>query len=318
VKRAHAALSVLVSAGLGAAQPASAQAFLPRPGEASLSVAYTRFEGGDHLYDGDVSYSTRGYVCEGRSCFLGTEQSDTFTGELDLGLHDRVALSGRVNDVRSRYDGNAPANVEIDDGQWRSGFQDAYVQLRFQALRSRALFLTPFVGYQFPLADYPTRGHAARGRGVDAWTVGVSMAKVLRRLPGAYVQFAYSLGSDNLPIDLFRNHFDLDVGYLVSPNLSVGVSTAFRFSSGGLSWTGGADCGHACPPDVDNALSQEAGLGVAASNSQAIQLGAGASYRMFDTSLFVSAVTTLTGENTIDADFFSVGLSRSFRTPWSR
>ena len=303
---------------LGDLHPASAQAFLPRRGEVSLSTTYTRFEGGDHLYDGDVSYSTRGYVCEGRNCFLGTEQSDTFTASLDVGLHDRLAATGTIDLVRARYDGNAPDNVDIDDGRWRSGFQDAYVQLRFQALRRYPFFLTPFVGYRFPVADYPTRGHAARGRGVDAWTVGVSSARMLPGLSRAYCQFRYALGSDNLPIDLFRHHFDLHLGYLVSRNLTVDISSAFRFSSGGVSWTGGADCGHACPPDVDNALSQEAGLGVAASNSRAVQLGAGISYRMLGTDLFASVVTTVSGENTIDANFFSVGLGYSFRTPWSR
>ena len=110
----------------------------------------------------------------------------------------------------------------------------------------------------------------------------------------------------------------MDVGYLVSRKLSVSLSTAFRLSSGGLSWTGGSTCGHACPPDVTNALNQEESLGVAASNSQAIQLGAGVGYSMSAVSLFASAVTTLFGENTIDADFFSVGLSYSFLTPWAR
>ena len=205
----------------GGGERAHAQAFVPPPGEASLSVSYTRFEGGDHLYDGDVSYSTRGYVCEGRSCFIGTEQSNTFTGSLDLGIRDRFAVSGVVSHVGARYVGNAPDNVNIDDGEWRSSFQDAYVQLRFQALRRYPLVVTPFLGYRFPLTGYPTDGHAARGRGRPR------LDRRARRgpdLPG--------LAARVLPVPVLAG------GRRSAPSISSGTTST---------WTSATSCPGSCP-----------------------------------------------------------------------
>ena len=85
------------------------------------------------------------------------------TGHFDLGITNRIAASGSLGWISTKYDGNAPWNLDIDDGQWHSTFQDASAQVR-GVLLAKPVRLVPYVHYQFPTSSYATIGHAAPGR----------------------------------------------------------------------------------------------------------------------------------------------------------
>ncbi len=293
---------------------ADAQAWLPKKGEGSFGLSYAFFNGGDHLYPTDSidGQSTRGYTADGDRWFLGDESNHSVSAHLDLGLSERLAVSTSASWVAARYEGNAPWNLNLDDGQHHATIQDARIQLR--ALTSRApVRLVPYAAIQFPISRYETVGHAAPGRHLVSWSLGVYVGRSLSPwLPRMYAQLRYGHSSDeeNQGFRLNRNDVDIEIGYRAARNLRLRFLSALSATSGGSAWGSDGSAGHGS--------SAQGELDATISQIRSLRAGLGLSYTLFENwTASILYISILDGENTLDGDFFSVSLGLDFTTPWA-
>lgn len=310
-------LSLSLTFALVLPEAVRAQAWLPPRGEGSVFLHYTGFRGGDHVFPNDSldGETTRGYTVEGDRLYMGDETSHLLTAGLEFGLHDRLAVSGGLAWITTNYDGRAPQNLAVDDGDWHPTIQDATVGVRVMALKAPVV-VTPFVQYAFPVGDYESDGHAAQGRSLRTLTAGVTFGFSLSSLfRSTYFQGRYGYGVDEqvADVDLRRSRFGLEVGTYATNWLLVRFMGSFLKTEGGHSWISenpDEPCGH-CegPTDLDSNQS----------DSRYTRVGLGGSFRVGRRlSLFVAGFTTIQASNTIDANFLMAGTRFFFKTPWAR
>jgi hypothetical protein len=217
------------------AAPASAQAWLPPKGEASLTLGFSRNSAGHHI----------NYL--GEDVSPGGMEWHQFVPDLSYGVTDRLAIRlGAPPYVFSRYKGAAPhlalpGKPVYDDGTWHGAFQDMRAELRWKATTG-SLVVTPLVAIVMPASDYARLGHSAHGRHLLEGQLGVSVGRLLDpMLPNAYVQgrYAYTVSERILDTMHDRSNASLDVGYLVTSSLTISALGAWRKSHGG--WRANVD-----------------------------------------------------------------------------
>lgn len=297
---------------LGGLQDSAAQAWVNLPGHGSLTTSYTYFRGGDHLYSRNIdgAYS-RGYTAKGNRWFLGRTTTHTATIRVDYGLVRRAGVSADLSHVTGLYEGRAPINVAIDDGDYHGSLQDARIQFRY-LLFSHPVVITPFIAYSIPTTEYPDHGHAALGLGFNEWQFGVfagrSLAPFVSR---SYVHLGVlqSMGEALNGHHLARTSIDTEVGHSVGKSLTLRASASFLDSSGGEDWLDPAGSIHDPGPYR---------LGTAFSDSRYLRFGLGTSMSSIGgIEISVDYVTTLSGQNIEDGDFLTLTTSWAFSTPFA-
>ena len=232
-----------------AAPMARGQAWLPPKGDASLTLGYQYY------------YSTQ-YTC--------TEDCGTFydggiwqhglVAYMTYGITDRLAVSlGLPPYYMSRYSGPDPhalpvldasgsivrdANgtalyhppTPLDDGSYHATLQDFRAELSFMALRE-PLVLTPFIGVVVPSHAYDFHAQTAVGRRLWDVRIGANLARRLDPLlPDAYLHgryaFAYRQAAEGLRFNY--SYLELELGYFVTPSLSLRFLGAGQFAHDGL------------------------------------------------------------------------------------
>jgi opacity protein-like surface antigen len=213
---------------------ARAQAWLPPGGEAFISVGYsnvfiTKHYLGTATDPGDNVEKNRGHV-----------RSHTIGADLGYAVTDRFTLSfglpfTEVKWYRAGGIGN-PHDPSIDDGTYHGTFQDYHVRAFYQVVRS-PLALTPFIGVVIPSHDYQYFAHAAVGRDLQEYLLGVNLGGRLDRvLPNAYLQarYSYAFVERVLGIRHDRSNAAVELGYFVTPSLGARFLVSGFYTHGGL------------------------------------------------------------------------------------
>jgi hypothetical protein len=237
-KRVHQAIIVFLAAlALHVTLPAAAlaQAWVPEKGGGSVSSTYSNMYVRNHVNSLGV-----------RSPALGRIRTNTILTSFEYGLTDKLALNADLTHVASKFVGPIRnAHGPNDTGSYHPTFQDAHLELRYNALR-KSWVVTPFIGATIPTHDYETRGHSAVGRGFRELLLGVNVGRQLERiLPATYVhaRYSYAILGRFEDLKLNRSNADCEVGWFATRSLSFRFIGTFQRTHGGLVTP--------LPPDVD-------------------------------------------------------------------
>lgn len=204
---------------------AAAQAWLPSPGEASVTVTYQGLFSRAHL---DL---------HGEPFDRGRVDSNTLVTGFEYGLTDLLAFDAKVAFVANRHQGTDRLHGPLDTGLYHGTIQDARLALAFRVPTGGSFAVAPYVAGILPTHDYETRGHSAPGRRLKALQLGAWAGRDLGRiLPRAYLQghygFAFVEHIEDMSIN--RSQLDLEAGYGISRFLTVTVAAAIQRTHGGL------------------------------------------------------------------------------------
>jgi len=238
---------VLAAAGLAEPEAAIAQAWLPPRGEASVTLGYQSYRSTDR-------YTTS----SGERYYDGLTQQHALVGYVSYGITDRLAVSiGLPPYFISSYQGPDPHRWPVmdgekiardpsgrglfhpptlDDGSYHGTFQDFGGELSFMALQGPWV-VTPFVGFQVPSHAYEYHAQTAVGRQLWDLRIGANVGRRLDPiLPDAYVHGRYAFAYREAAQDLRFNYsfVDLEVGYFVTPSLSLRIMGFSQIAHDGL------------------------------------------------------------------------------------
>ena len=279
-----------------APSPATAQAWLPPRGEAAVVLGDQLLHGGDHL------------TLDGESLDRGRMRWNTLICDLGYGLTDRVSVRVTVPYVHSKYTGAyphlPPGRASVDDGAWHGSLQDIRLEGRVLATTG-AIAVTPFVSATFPLAGYETHAHSAAGKGVRELTAGVYAGRRLDpALPDGYVhaRVAFTAPERVLGVWNHRTNAGLELGYFVTPGVTVRATTALQVAHGGYRFP--VDAPRARPAYLHHDQSIR---------ERFFQVGAGAVFVVTGSmDVFVSVFETVRGTNSVRMRGATVGAAWGF------
>jgi hypothetical protein len=236
-----------MAAGAFLTTAALAQAWLPPEGEASLSLGYGNVYSNRHYLGGQLA-GVPGPIGDSVQTYRGHIRAQSAGIQLGYGISDRFALSVGIPFITSvfqgvfdnthghNFNGEAPDQKYIDDGQYHGTFQDFTVGLRYQLFRG-PVALTAFAGAVIPSHSYTYYAHSAAGRDLHEYPIGLSVGALLDRIvPGSYIEASYSYSFVEKVLGIYhdRSDFFVELGYFLTPSLSVrGVGTG-TYTHGGL------------------------------------------------------------------------------------
>ena len=207
-----------------ASTPLLAQAWLPTRGRLDVGLSYT-----------NVLYQYH-YLPNGEIFDAGSTRTETYAFKFSYGLTDRLSLSGGLPYVVSWYEGGRPHPGDVDDGHKNEDFSDWRVGLHYQVSEGPVAF-APYVQYGSPATDYATLGHSATGRGLDElWLGFYAGMDVSRWIPHSYMQMRYNFAivEEVVGIDNNRSNMDLELGFRLTPALTLRAVALFQDSYGGI------------------------------------------------------------------------------------
>lgn len=227
----------------------SAQAWLPAKGEANLSVTYQVINLDGH-FDVDGSKLPNAIPSRAHVAIV----------EVEYGLTDRFTMNVRLPFVASKFTGSPDdpylaelrelleefrrmkeipeALTSLDTGGYYPTFQDFGLLFRYNLIDGRVA-VTPLFGVTIPSHDYRTVGEAAPGQDLNALHVGANVGWLLDPMvPRAYIhaKYAYSFVERAYDEFLNRSAAEFEVGYAVTPLVSVRALAAWAQSHGNLHW----------------------------------------------------------------------------------
>ncbi|MBI4477666.1 MAG: hypothetical protein HY654_10860 [Acidobacteria bacterium] len=219
MRSSPAATLALVALGVGALPGRTlAQAWLPSPGEGTLTITYQ-----NTLARGELT-------TDGRLLGDDTVRAHGLVPEVEWGLTNRLALNLTLPFITARYRGDHPhlLNVRgepkpIDDGTYHSGAQDFRFGLRY-GLKTGALAIAPFAEGIIPSHHYESLGHSAIGKDLRGFRAGVNVGRFLDAVaPGLYfhTQLSHTVMQEVAGIRPNRSGLDSEVGYFVTPRFAV-------------------------------------------------------------------------------------------------
>jgi len=233
----------------GFAAHATAQAFIPAPGDGTVSVSYQ-------------SVNTRGQHGASGEWFPNAPQLPQLPGEstnthaviwyVEYGLAKRFAVHASLPYMQVRYKGPVPHTTgfdgqpsDLDDGTYHGTFQDFYFGTRFKAVESPRFALTPFVEVIIPSHEYESLAQTAVGRDLRALVLGAAVGGFADYLlPGLHFQTRVSYAVVQRAVDIRPNRTGIDsaVGYFVTPRLAIQFIQTFQLTHDGIDFVG--------PPDI--------------------------------------------------------------------
>ena len=206
------ALPLFLQTGSAAAETAN------RQGHGHISVEYQYI-------------SVDGFEASTGTLDIGTTDTHSLYFEADYNLTEKLSISAGIPLVRKRYRGpfphgtsglNPPNNTApfIDDGRYRTRFQDIHLGLRYLA-KTGTIQVEPFVAIGIPSHDYPFFAHSAVGQNLLKLDLGTTLT-YLPPLSDAFfrVSAAYVLVEETLGVSINHWRISGDAGYLFSPRFS--------------------------------------------------------------------------------------------------
>ena len=205
---------------------AQAQAWLPEKGSLSFSLNHSEALNKKH-------YTSTGDEIDVGHTDLTVE---SFAGSYSPS--DRVQVRAVLPYVTTRYRGPGLGghDTEIDNGSWHSAVTDLQLSVHFQVTDGPIAF-APYVGVIIPIQDYVVQGHAAPGRGLNEYWVGMYVGGSFNEwIPRMYVQgrYNYAFVDEVAGIAHDRNNADLEIGYFLNSNWSIRVLAAWQDTLGGI------------------------------------------------------------------------------------
>ena len=208
-----------------------AQAWLPKQGSVSASVAFT-----------DI-FDTKHYLPNGEEIDVGHMRTQSLFMSVSYSPTDRVMLSAGVPYVRSEYHGPRPhldlatrKPLEVDNSDYHGFFTDLHVELDYQVALEPVAFVASLALVE-PTHTYPALGHAAPGRDLKEKWVGFFAGKSLDLwIPRTYVQARYSFAfvEPVAGIGHDRSNVDFEVGHFVLPEWSIRGLLFWQHTHGGI------------------------------------------------------------------------------------
>jgi hypothetical protein len=238
-----------IAVGLTVLGPSTAlaqSAWVPPRGDVALSARYQWLDAARHVFSNltgpdltplEVAIGTD---FTSNSVDRGRVQSHGLAVDADIGLTERLGLSGSLAFIASRYLGTFPEQPLVDNGLFQPSIQDFYVGARYM-LGTDVWRVTPFTTVISPARHYDVLAHAAQGLGLTMLEVGASVGRILL-VDGAakgYVQGTYGYAFTERPIldvPMNRSRATLEAGYFLG-RLSVQALTVWRRVHGGLEWS---------------------------------------------------------------------------------
>ena len=149
--------------------------------------------------------------------------------------------------IRERYEEYRRTHPEarltsLDTGNYYATFQDFGFTFRYNLL-DRGLTVTPVIGATIPSHHYRTIGEAAPGQDRLALHTGVNVGRLLDPLlPNAYIhgRYIYSFVQRFRGIPLDRSSAEFEVGYAITPTVTVRALANWMRTHGGDRVQGGA------------------------------------------------------------------------------
>jgi opacity protein-like surface antigen len=224
--------SVLLLSGVLAvccASPALAQAWLPPKGEAWFSAGYGNIFSTKH-YFGTVNPG------EGSTIDVGHTRGNSIAFQLGYALSDRFSFSVGLPYEIYKYYGPAPHPTVQDDGQYHGTWQDYHFNLAYQLVRGNAA-VAPFVTVVIPSHDYEFFAHAAPGKDLREYRLGLAAGSRLDRLlADSYVEagYSYAFVEKVQGVHHDRGDFGLELGYFLTPEMRARVLGSGYYTHGGL------------------------------------------------------------------------------------
>jgi hypothetical protein len=225
---------LLAVVGVGVTNSALAQAWLPPPGEGTLTVTYQDTLSRGHLYsDGSRVPGELGH---------DPVRAHSLVTEVEWGITDRVAVHGAIPFVAAKYGGSEPHSIgvlgheHIDDGTFHGGSQDFRFGVRY-GLKTGPLAVAPFAEGIVPSRSYESLGHSVIGRDLLALVAGVNVGGFLEALtPGLYfhTQASYAFVESAANIHPNRSNVNSELGYFVTPRFAVRLIQNLQFTHDGF------------------------------------------------------------------------------------
>jgi opacity protein-like surface antigen len=301
---------------MGCASQASAQPFIPAPGEGTVSMAYHWVATFGQLDNFGTQLAERGGPREGTDSHVALLY-------VEYGVSDRIAVHASLPYMQLRYQGSVPHTIGIkgqpsnlDDGTYHGTFQDFYFGTRFKLSESARFAVTPFVEGIIPSHHYESLGQAVVGRDLRALVVGTAIGGFADYLiPGLHFQTRLSYALVQKAVDIRPNRTGIDsaVGYFVTPRLGIEFIETFQYTHNGIDWN--------VPPDFlglhdGRSLNRDYGLNHdRLARSNALTLGGGASFALTEKfGLFGTVAKLAWGENLPAPRSVTVGMNWGFQT----
>jgi hypothetical protein len=220
-------LAIAVLATLAPA-PVLAQTWLAPKGEGSFAFGYANIWIHDHYFNDGVP-TARGSI-----------YSHSVASNLGYAVTDRFTLSVGIPFVASKYEGGLPhvpvGRPPLDTGSYHSTFQDFRFEARFMATTG-SFVATPFLAVTLPSHGYESWAHSAVGKDLKEIQAGASFGRRLDPLlPNAYFQARYGFAVPERPLGVWHNrsNLDFDVGYFVTPALTLRTLGFWQITHGGF------------------------------------------------------------------------------------
>lgn len=296
-----------------AAQPSAGQAFIPAPGDGSISLSFQSVRTSGQL-DGN-----------GEEIFRGATDAQALICHVEYGVTDKIAVHAALPLIMARYNGEARHDVgldlqptDIDDGTYHGSFQDFYVGARYGIVQSPRFALAPFVEVIIPSHHYESVGQAAVGRDLRAVLVGAAAGGFLDDIvPGLYFQtrVSYAIAQDLLDVRTNRTGIDSAIGYFVSPRLAIQFVETFQHFHDGIDFYAGppftASIHSGVPVTAEHGLNHDRLM-----RSRVLSLGGGVNYAFTESvGLFATATTMAWGKSLQRPErALTVGMSWGFHT----
>jgi len=208
--------------------------------------------------------------------------------ELGYNVTNRLALSVGLPFIDSRYNGSKPhPGSDLDDGRYHGTFADWGFGVRYRLVEGE-FSVVPFAGATIPSHSYTFYAHAAPGRDLREYRLGVTSNVSLGRLvTGSYIQATYSYAFVEKIADIHHDRSDVyvEIGYELIPGLAVrGIGTGF-YTHGGLIFKNPQSIPGDLVPHHDQI-----------DKSSVINLGGGLSYQLTGSvELYASYLATVQG-----------------------
>jgi hypothetical protein len=304
----------------GFASPAAAQAFIPEPGQGTVSLSYQFVQ-------------TRGQHGASGEWFSNAPQLDQLPGDqtdthalvwyVEYGVTKRIAVHASLPYIKGRYEGPIPHDIgfdgqpsNLDDGNYHGTFQDFYVGTRFKLLESSRFALTPFVEAVIPSHQYESLAQTAVGRDLRALVVGAAVGGFADDLlPGLHFQTRISHAFVERAVDIRPNRTGIDsaVGYFVTPRLAIQFIQTFQFTHDGIDFVGPPDfiVPHSGAPMTEEYQRNHDRL----TRANSLNFGAGVAFAFTERLGFFATFTKLAwGQNIPPPRSIIVGMNWGFQT----
>jgi len=220
-------LAIAVLAALAPA-PVLAQTWLAPKGEGSFAFGYANIWVNEHAYDDGVPIPR------------GNIYTQSLASNLGYAVTDRFTVGVGIPFVASKYEGAFPhvpvGRPSIDTGSYHATFQDLRLEGRFMATTG-SFVVTPFLAVTLPSHGYESWAHSAVGKDLKEIQAGASFGRRLDPvLANAYFQARYGFAVPERVLGVWHNrsNLDFDVGYFVTPALTVRALGFWQITHGGF------------------------------------------------------------------------------------